>query len=249
MINQIKIEAEIQAMRTGGQMLAQILDYLSKQIQPGITPLDLDAMAAAELKRLGGEPAFLGYQGFPNVLCVSVNDETQHGIPTSRVINDGDVVNLDFGVRYQGLITDSGITVAVGTPSPDAQRLIDFTQRALEAGIDATRAGARVGDISAAVEKVLRQGGLGVVEDLVGHGVGHQLHEDPQVPNYGTAGTGMTLKAGMTIAIEPIATLGGHELTMDSDGWTLRTVDGSLSAQFEHTVLVTDSGAEILTTL
>lgn len=247
MVNQVKTETEIQAMRAGGRMLAQVLEYLSQEIKAGMTTLELDALAAAKLGELGGEPAFLGFQGFPNVLCVSVNDEVVHGIPGNYRLKDGDLVGLDFGVRHDGLVTDSAVTVAVGEPSSQAKRLLDFTQRALMAGIDQVKDGARVGDISAAVEAVLRSANLGIIEDLVGHGVGHNLHEDPQVPNFGTAGTGMTLRAGMTIAIEPMATLGGKDIEVDRDGWTIRTLDGSLSAQFEHTVLVTQTGAEILT--
>ncbi len=247
MVNQVKTADEIKAMRTGGRMLAQVLDYLTGQLRPGITTKELADLAGTELKKLGGRPAFLGYKGFPDVICINVNEELQHTIPGPRVIKAGDIVNFDFGVEYDGLVTDAAITVGVGEISADARRLVQATAKALSAGIAAVRDGARVGDISGAVEPVLRAAKLGVVEDLVGHGVGHQLHEDPSIPNYGAAGRGMQLKAGMTLAIEPMATLGSHEIVFGTDGWTIYTADGSLAAQFEHTVLVTDTGAEILT--
>jgi methionyl aminopeptidase len=227
-------------------MLAAVLNYLAASLRPGMTTADLDLMAARELKKLGGEPAFLNYQGFPGVICVSVNDELVHGIPGAKPIKEGDIVGLDFGVKHEGLITDGAVTVGVGGVSAEAGRLLYATLEALEAGVAQVRAGARVGQVSKAIEDRLRQDNLGVVEDLMGHGVGHHLHEEPGIPNYYT-GDGPTLEAGMTLAIEPMATLGSKAVVLDPDGWTIRSADGSLAAQFEHTVLVTEGGAEILT--
>jgi methionyl aminopeptidase len=207
-------------------------------------------MAAAKLAELGGEPAFLGFHGYPDIICISVNNQVQHSIPDHVPLKDGDVVNYDFGVRYNGMITDSGITVCVGDAfTADTKRLITGTEKALHDGLRAVKAGARIGDISAAIERTLRKHKLGIVRELVGHGVGHELHEDPDIPNYGRAGHGPVLKAGMTIAIEPITTLGDPGIYQTRDGWTLLTQDGSWSAQFEHTVLVTPTGCEILTQL
>lgn len=237
-------------MREGGRMLATVLQLVGPKAVPGATTAQLDVMAAAELKRLGGKPAFLGYQGFPNVICISVNDAIVHGIPNDYELKAGDVVGLDFGVIYQGLVTDSAITVVVGQNSnPDVARLIKGTQEALAAGISAVKNGAKIGDISQAVEQRLEADKLGIIESLVGHGVGQKLHEPPEVPNFGAAGQGPMLKTGMTIAVEPMATLGGKEVFIDADKWTVKTADGSLSAHFEHTVLVTETGAEILTQL
>lgn len=243
----VRTAAEIEAMRTSGQMLATVLEYLRGQIAVGQITKELADIAAQELKRLGGKPAFLGYQGFPDVICISVNEEIVHGIPGSRMLANGDVVGLDFGVSYDRMITDGAITVSVGHPMLSVEHLIKGTEAALAAGIGEVRAGARIGDISAAIERRLRQDNLGVIEDLIGHGVGHKLHEEPGIPNYGQAGRGPKLLAGMTIAIEPMASMGGYEIGQAADGWTILTRDASLAAQFEHTVLVTERGAEILT--
>lgn len=244
----IKTEEEIAAMREGGRMLATVLQALRREVKAGITPKDMSAMAKRELQSLGGEPAFLGFHGFPDVICISVNEQVQHSIPGMRPFENGDVVNFDFGVRYKGMITDGGITVCVGDKfTPDTKRLVQGTERALEAGLAVVRSGARVGDVSAAIERCLRKHKLGIVRELVGHGVGYDLHEEPEIPNYGRAGSGPVLKAGMTIAIEPITTLGGPAIVEAPDHWTLFTLDGTWSAQFEHTVLVTATGCEILT--
>ncbi|HEX3568057.1 MAG TPA: type I methionyl aminopeptidase [Candidatus Saccharimonadales bacterium] len=245
----IKTEPEIAAMRESGRMLATVLELLRKRVKPGLTPKDMSAMARTELKKLGGAPAFLGFYGYPDIICISVNEQVQHSIPTNVPFKAGDVVNFDFGVRYKGMTTDAGISVCVGNKfTPETRRLLEGTELALYDGIAQVRAGGRVGDISAAIEATLRKYHLGIVRELVGHGVGHELHEDPEIPNYGHAGTGPVLKAGMTIAIEPITTLGDHAIVELHDGWTLVTRDRSWSAQFEHTVLITDTGAEILTT-
>ena len=248
-LNQHKTEAEVAAMRESGRMLATVLALLKTHTKAGVTPLHMSHLAAQELRRLGGQPAFKGYYGYPDIICISVNNQVQHSIPTPVPLREGDVVNYDFGVAYKGMITDAGITVGVGAISSAASRLLSGTEQALAAGIDQVRDGCHVGDISAAVEAVLTRHRLGIVRDLVGHGVGHQLHEDPNIPNYGPKGQGPLLRTGMTIAIEPISTLGGDEIMDDADGWTLWTKDGSWSAQFEHTILVTDEGAEILTQL
>lgn len=247
---QPKTDAELAAMRRSGRMLATVLQLIKREVHAGMTPKDVSALAARELERLGGKPSFKGFEGYPDIICISTNNEVQHSIPNDRVFVDGDIVNFDFGVTVDGMITDGGISVSIGGPDKaDAagKRLLEGTERALYAGIDVVREGARVGDISAAVQAVLQAHDLGIVRELVGHGVGHELHEDPEIPNYGHAGTGPVLKAGMTIAIEPITTLGSPRIFQAHDGWTLLTQDGSRSAQFEHTVLVTKDGSEILT--
>jgi methionyl aminopeptidase len=243
-------DVEIAAIRESGRMLATVLEALRKETKVGLTPKDMSAIALRELKVLGGEPAFLGFFGYPDIICISVNNQVQHSIPNAVPFAPGDVVNYDFGVKYKGMITDAGITVCVGNAfTPETKRLIQGTQKALHDGIQIVKAGARIGDVSAAIERTLRKHKLGIVRELVGHGVGHELHEDPEIPNYGRAGSGPVLKAGMTIAIEPITTLGSPAIYQARDGWTLLTQDGSWSAQFEHTILVTQTGYEILTEL
>jgi methionyl aminopeptidase len=257
-MNAILTPEETTAMRESGRMLATVLEYIRTHIEAGMTPKDASAMAVRELERLGGKPAFKGVDGgpgvmrYPDIICISTNNEVQHSIPNDRVFADGDIVNFDFGVTYDGMVTDAGISLSIGGPDKAdkaGRRLLEGTERALYAGIAQVKDGARVGDISAAVQAVLQSYDLGIVRELVGHGVGHELHEDPEIPNYGVKGTGPMLKAGQTIAIEPITTLGDHRIFQTKDGWTLMTVDGSRSAQFEHTVLVTKDGAEILTRL
>lgn len=244
----LKTDTEIVALRESGRMLAVVLDIMRERTAVGRTPQEMAAIAKQELKALGGEPAFLGFHGYPDVICISVNNQVQHAIPNTIPFAEGDVVNYDFGVRYEGMITDSGITVCVGGKlNRDTKRLLEGTERALYDGLKAVKAGAHVGDVSAAIERTLRKYKLGIVRELVGHGVGHELHEDPEIPNYGRAGRGQILKSGMTIAIEPITTLGDPAIFQARDGWTLLTRDGSWSAQFEHTVLVTPTGCDILT--
>jgi methionyl aminopeptidase len=241
---------EIAAMRESGRMLATVLEAIRKHVQVGMTPKDVSVFAGRELAKLGGMPAFKGFEGFPDIICISTNNEVQHSIPNDHVFVDGDIVNFDFGVTYKGMITDAGVSLSIGgldKADADGKRLLEGTERALYAGIEQVRDGARVGDISVAVQTVLQNYKLGIVRELVGHGVGHGLHESPEIPNYGVRGTGPILKAGQTIAIEPITTLGDHRIFQTRDGWTLLTVDSSRSAQFEHTVLVTKDGAEILT--
>jgi methionyl aminopeptidase len=249
MYNKVKTEAEIQAIRESGRMLAVVLQKIEEVVKPGMTGLDIDDLARAELKKMGGIPAFLGYQGFPNTICISVNDAVVHGIPNSKPFKSGDVVGFDFGVIYDGMVTDAARTVIIGESTEETKKLVQVTKRSLDEGINKVKNGCSTGDIAEAVQKILEQNNYGVVRDLVGHGVGHQVHEDPEIPNYGIAGQGAHLKSGMTIAIEPMSTIGDYSVRVDPDGWTIRTRDGSLSAHFEDTILVTDSGAEILTRL
>lgn len=245
---QIRTSAELDAMRESGRMLATVLDVLRSKTVSGFTPKDMSSIAKKELTALGGEPAFLGFYGYPDVICISVNEQVQHAIPSERPFQPGDVVNFDFGVKYKGMITDSGFTVCVDNKTTsDVERLLKGTEKALENALSVVSHGCRVGDISATIERTLRKYKLGIVRELVGHGVGRELHEEPEIPNYGKPGTGPVLQAGMTIAIEPITTLGNPAITEANDGWTLLTKDGSWSAQFEHTVLVTNKGCEILT--
>jgi methionyl aminopeptidase len=245
----VKTEQEIIWMRESGQMLATVLEASAAYVKVGMTTKDVADFAATEIKKLGAIPAFLGQYGFPDVMCISMNDEVVHGIPSKYVIKDGDIISMDFGVKHNGMITDAARSVIVGTANKAKHRLIDATLASLDAGIAVVKDGVHVGDISAAVQAVLADNGLGIVRDLVGHGVGHQLHEDPNIPNYGKAGTGPQLKAGMTIAIEPMATLGAHKVFTADDGWTIVTSDGSLAGHFEDTVLITQTGYEILTRL
>ena len=247
MMTKVKTPAELDAMRESGRMLATVLGVVQKAITPGITTKELDTIAANELKQLGGKPAFLGLYGFPAVICISLNDEVVHGIPGKQVVKNGDIISFDFGVTYKGMITDAARTILVGPHNKAKQNLIDGTLESLDAGIAAVKNGAQVGDISAAVQEVLDGYGYGIVRDLVGHGVGHELHEEPNIPNYGKPGIGPKLSTGMTIAIEPMTTLGSYKVYTASDGWTIATRDGSLAAHFEDTVLVTETGAEILT--
>jgi len=250
-MTRVKNADEIAAMREGGKMLAHVLQTVSSSTEVGMTTKDLATIARKELDGLGAKPSFLGYQGFPDVLCVSVNDSVVHGIPREdAVLAAGDIVSIDFGVTHKGLITDAAMSYLVGNVKDrDKLELIAATEASLTEGIATLKDGVRVGDISAAIQNNLQHYGYGygIVRDLVGHGVGHALHEMPNIPNFGRAGTGPKLSAGMTIAIEPMVTLGTHKVAIDPDGWTVRTADGSLSAHFEHTVLITDNGFEILT--
>lgn len=256
MMNQVKSPEEIRRLRTSGGILAEVLRRLVAVLEPGQTTGYLGELATRELKALGGKSSFLGYQPdprvrpFPGTICISVNEEIVHGIPGKRVIKAGDLVGLDFGVDFEGMMTDGAVTVVAGgtTVATEAQkRLLTATRQALDAGIGQVREGARIGDISNAIEQRLRRDKLGIIEELSGHGVGHMVHEEPTILNYGRPGTGMRLKAGMSIAIEPMATLGSREIILDVDGWTIKTFDNSLGAQFEHTVLVTEDGCDILT--
>lgn len=236
-------------MRESGRMLAAVLQLLKTKAEPGISTKELADIARAELTALGGEPTFLGYQGFPDVLCISLNNEVVHGIPNpKRLVAGGDIVSLDFGVTYRGMITDSAISVIVGRAKQNNHlQLVADTEQAMHIGIAELHDQVRAGDIGAAIESFLKAKRYGIVRDLVGHGVGHELHEDPNIPNYGRPDSGPYLHAGMTIAIEPMVTLGTDRVAMAPDGWTVLTMDNSWAAHFEHTVLITEDGAEILT--
>jgi methionyl aminopeptidase len=247
MMTKIKTPQEIEKMRKSGQILASVLSEVEANLKPGITTEAINAIAAKKLKKLGGSPAFLGYYDYPAVICISINDEVVHGIPGKKIIKNGDVVSFDFGVNYEGMITDAARTILVGAPNKAKSALIASTAASLDAGINQVRAGARIGDISAAIQSVLDDHGYGIVRDLVGHGVGHQLHEDPNIPNYGKENSGPVIEAGMTIAIEPMATLGSYKVYTADDGWTVLTRDGSTAAHFEDTILVLEDGFEILT--
>ncbi len=247
MYTKVKTAQEIEDMRESGRMTAEILKLMKAKVAVGATTQDMADIAFREIKAFGTEAAFLGYQGFPSVICISVNDEIVHGIPKDRVIEKGDLVSFDFGVKHKGMISDSAFTVEVGSSTPDKQKLLAGTEESLTAGIKAIKGPTKIGDIAAAVQAVLDRYGYGIVRDMVGHGVGHMVHEDPNIPNYGKAGTGETLQPGMTIAIEPMSTIGDWHVKQDADGWTIRTADSSLSAHFEHTVLITETGYDILT--
>lgn len=249
MFTRVKNHSELLAMRESGRMLATVLDLLKTKVEPGINTKELADIAAKELRKLGGEAPFHGYQGFPDVICISVNEEVVHGIPSEdKVVHEGDIVSLDFGVSYKSMITDSAISVIAGKPkSPKHLRLVQDTERSLLLGIETVRDGVRTGDIGAAIEEELKRHKYGIVRDLVGHGVGDHVHEDPNIPNYGRRNTGPKLTKGMTIAIEPMATLGTERVYVGSDGWTVLTWDGSWAAHFEHTVAVTEDGVDILT--
>ncbi|ADU52352.1 methionine aminopeptidase, type I [Thermaerobacter marianensis DSM 12885] len=245
---ELKSEREIRLMREAGRIVAAVLRELAAALRPGITTADLDRLAERLIREAGAEPAFKGYQGFPASICTSINDEVVHGIPSAhRVIREGDVVSIDVGARYQGYYGDSAATFAVGTVPEEVRRLLEVTRQSLAAGIAAARAGNRLGDIGHAVQQHVEAAGFSVVRDYAGHGIGRAMHEDPQVPNYGRPGTGLRLRPGLVIAIEPMVNAGGHAVKTDPDGWTVRTVDGSLSAHFEHTVLITGGEPEVLT--
>lgn len=241
--------SDLADLRDGGRILAQTLQLLAEKAVPGTRAALLDALAEETIRAAGGEPAFKGYQGFPATLCVSVNSEVVHGIPGDKVLRAGDVVGLDCGVRYKGFVTDATITVGVGKVSKAARKLIEATEQSLWEAVKVIRAGVRTGDIGHAVQSYVEARGYGVVRALVGHGVGKQVHEDPKVPNYGEAGTGTVLPVGAVIALEPMVTAGHWDVRTAPDGWSVVTVDGSLASHFEHTLVVTAEGCDIVTKL
>lgn len=245
----LKSQEEIEKMRRAGRVVREVLELVRGEVRPGATTLDLERVAEARIAELGARPAFKGYHGYPCVLCTSVNSEVVHGIPSKkRVLKEGDIVSVDCGAVVDGYFGDAAITVPVGEKiAPDAERLLRVTEASLKAGIAAVKPGATLGDIGAAVQGVVEAEGFSVVRDFVGHGIGVHMHEEPQVPNFGEAGRGMKLRTGMVIAIEPMVNIGKPEVRVLKDGWTAVTDDGSMSAHFEHTVAVTDTGSRILT--
>ena len=243
----VKKPREIEAMRVSGRKTAKILHELARRVAPGVTTGELDAYAAELAKKEGARCAFYGFHGFPGHICASVNEEVVHGIPGDRVICSGDVVSIDFGLVYEGFVGDTALTVAVGEVDPEWKRLLDVTQSALDAAIEKAVEGARLSDVSHAVQKTVEAAGFSVVRNFVGHGIGREMHEDPQIPNFGRPGRGPVLKEGMTLAIEPMVNLGGHATRTLPDKWTVVTADGSPSAHFEHTVAVGKNRAERLT--
>jgi methionyl aminopeptidase len=259
----LKNETEIALLREGGRRLASVLGQVAKAVKPGLTSRELDALASKLISDLGDKPSFLRYQPagasapYPASLCVSINEEVVHGVPSDRQLEVGDVVSLDLGLNHGGLFTDLAVTVLVIGENVRSQtsnisdvvklKLINATKEALAAGIKSARPGNTLGDIGAAIEAVAKRNGLGVVRDLGGHGVGKKVHEEPVIANYGKKGTGLKLKAGMVLALEPMFTLGADEVNFMPDGYTVTTADGSLAAHFEHTIVITERGAEILT--
>ncbi len=245
---QLKTEDDLSRMRDAGRVVRAVLDALVAAAVPGVTTFDLDRLAESRTREMGAVPAFKGYLGYPASVCISVNEEVVHGIPSEkRVLRDGDVVGLDFGAILGGFHGDAAETVLVGQASPDAERLVAATREALAAGIAAARPGGRVGDIGSAVQRSAEAAGYSVVREFVGHGIGRKLHEAPQVPNFGEPGTGAWLRPGLVLAIEPMVNAGLPGIRTLEDGWTAVTEDGSLSAHFEHTVAITEAGPEILT--
>ena len=242
-----KSREEIETMDRGNRVVTEILAALVRQVAPGVTTQDLDRTAERLCREHGVRPAFKGYRGYPATLCASVNDEVVNGIPSSRrLLQDGDIIGLDFGVVLDGYFGDGAVTVPVGRVSPEARRLMRVTREALHRGIAAARPGRRLSDVSAAIQAHAEANGYSVVREFVGHGIGTALHEDPQVPNYGTPGNGPVLKEGMVLAIEPMVNAGGPEVRVLDDGWTATTLDGSLSAHFERSIAITADGPWIL---
>lgn len=243
----IKSPQELALMRKAGEIVGETLNLLKASVEPGMTTRDLDRIAFKEITRRGATPTFKGYRGFPATICASVNEEIVHGIPSKRVIKEGDIIKVDVGATYKGLIGDAAVTIPVGQIAAPLLELMQDTRQGLEAGIRAAVPGARIGDIGAAVQAYGEARGYGVVREFVGHGVGRFLHEDPQVPNYGEPGRGPLLRPGMCIAIEPMYNLGDWHTKIMDDQWTVVTADGKLSSHFEHSIAITEQGPEILT--
>jgi methionyl aminopeptidase len=246
----LKSTREIEIMRRANVIVAEVLQELRRQVAPGVTTLDLDAIAEEMTLKKGAVPAFKGYNVagriYPRCLCASVNDEIVHGIPSNRVLREGDIIGLDYGVIYEGFYGDSAITVGVGKVSEQAQRLMGVTEQSLYEGIEQLRDGKRLGDLGSVVQKIAEDAGFSVVRAFVGHGIGKKLHEEPPVPNYGEPDRGLRLREGMVLAIEPMVNAGSHEVEIKEDGWTAVTKDGSLAAHFEHSVAITKTGPVIL---
>lgn len=243
----LKTPAEIEKLKKAGRVVAEVLDLISENVRPGVTTRKLDDLAAAHFKKRKAKAAFLGYQGFPANICVSIDNEVVHGIPGDRKLTEGQIVSVDVGSIVDGYYGDAARSFPVGEIDQEAERLLQVTRQSLDEGIRACVAGNQLGDLSAAIQRYAEGNGFSVVRDLVGHGIGTQMHEEPQVPNFGEPGTGIELKEGLVLAIEPMINAGKYQVRMLSDGWTIVTDDGSLSAHFEHTVAITSSGPEILT--
>jgi methionyl aminopeptidase len=251
----IKTNEEIEILRECGKRLAVMLSTLAAKVAPGVTTAELDTLARELAKKGGDKPSFLDYKpygakrAYPAAICVSVNDEVVHGIPneSEKILKEGDIVSIDGGLIHKGMITDGAITVPVGKIDAQAEKLLQVTQEALMRGIAAANSGNTVGDIGYAIEQYVKPHGFGIVQELCGHGVGYKVHEDPFVPNYGKKGEGVKLRPGMVIAIEPMLNEGGREIKLDKDGYTYKTVDGKRSAHFEHTIVITENGPEIVT--
>ena len=243
----IKSDEEIEIMREAGRIAAEVLQRLVEAVKPGVVEKELDKIVRKAYAKRGAVPTFLGYQGYPATVCVSINEELVHGIPGDRVIQEGDIVSIDLGATYKGYVGDTAVTLGVGRIKPEAQRLIDVTREALWRGIRAARAGVRLGAVSSAIGAYIESEGFGVVREYVGHGVGREMHEEPQVPNFGPPDRGPILRKGMVLALEPMVTLGDWRTKKHADGWTVSTLDGSLCAHFEHTIAITAGEAEVLT--
>jgi methionyl aminopeptidase len=242
----LKSRPEIEKMRKSNAIVAAILEELRKKIRPGVKTIELDRLSEELALKKGARPAFKGYRGYPYSLCTSVNSEVVHGMPSERELKEGDIVSLDFGILNDGYYGDAAVTVPVGEITPGARKLLKITEEALYRGIAEVKAGNRIGDISSAIQGHVEAAGYSVVRDLVGHGIGKSLHEDPQVPNYGSGGRGIELKPGMVFAIEPMVNEGTYRVEILRDGWTVVTADGKLSAHFEHSVAITENGPVIL---
>ena len=245
----VKTVDELERMRRSGILAAEALREVARAVRPGVTGAALDRIAETFIRDHGGTPSFKGYRGFPASVCISVNDEVVHGIPDGRPLRDGEIVSIDLGAVVEGFHGDTAVTVPVGEVGKELRRLLAVAREALYKGIEAVRPGQALGDVGGAVQRHAERAGFSVVRDFAGHGIGRHLHEEPQVPNFGEPGTGTVLRPGMTLAIEPMVNLGGSEVVMDGDGWTVRTRDGRPSAHFEHTVAVSEDGSDVLTAI
>ena len=243
----IKTNKEIELMAEGGKRLAVITKKLTQAVKPGIKTADIESLAVNLINHSGGESTFLGFHGYPAATCISINDEVVHGIPGTRTVKEGDIVGIDIGLRYQEFCTDTATTIHVGETDPQKERLIRITRQSLFEGLKQVKPGNRISDIGATIQSYVEKFGLGIVRDLTGHGIGRQLHEEPAIPNFGTPGRGSAMQEGMTLAIEPMVTLGNPAVKQLADGWTIVTLDHSPAAHFEHTIAVTKNGYRILT--
>lgn len=243
----IKNASELERMRASGRLAAKVRDAVVKEVGPGVVTRELSEYAGEMMQKLGGKSAFLGYRGYPGEICISINEAVVHGVPDERRIRLGDIVSIDIGVLFDGFIGDTAETVMVGVTDPDTIRLVRTAKAALDVAIEKARAGRRLSDVSNAIEKTAKAAGFSVVRDFVGHGIGREMHEEPQIPNFGAAGRGPKLRPGMTMCFEPMLNMGGSAVEVQEDGWTVLTRDRSLSAHFEHTVAICDGDAEVLT--